>query len=130
MSIPPLRLACADDDEDIRAIVEVCLALDPSLHVETFDCGEALLARVARGGIDGVLLDVQMPGLGGLETCRQLKADPVTAVLPVVFLTGEQRARDRAAMQAAGGVVCLAKPFDPLTLATDVRTAVEEARSA
>ena len=63
---------------------------------------------------DLVLLDIQMPGMNGYEVCRQLKADPTTAAIPVIFLTGES---DVAAnIDAAGGDGYAAKPIDPEVL--------------
>ena len=63
---------------------------------------------------DLVLLDIQMPGMDGYEVCRQLKADPATAAIPVVFLTGESGVD--AEVAAAGGCGYTTKPVDPATL--------------
>jgi CheY-like chemotaxis protein len=119
-----MRLLCADDEEDIRTILELALGLDPELEVELVDSGAAALARAAAGGYDAIVLDGMMPDLDGYETCRQLKANPATAGIPVVFLTAKtQRAEvDRAL--ALGAVACLMKPFDPMTLARELRTAL------
>ena len=63
---------------------------------------------------DLVLLDIQMPGMNGYEVCRQLKADPATAAIPVIFLTGES---DVAAnVNEVGGDGYAAKPIDPEAL--------------
>ncbi|HET8770571.1 MAG TPA: response regulator [Gemmatimonadaceae bacterium] len=115
-----MRLLCADDEPDIRTILEMALGLDPRLEVEVFDSGEALIARARAGGADAVLLDAMMPGVDGYETCRRLKADPATSPLPVVFLTARAQGGERDAALSAGAVACLTKPFDPLTLADDL----------
>ena len=119
-----MRLLCADDEEDIRTILQLALSLDPELEVELVDSGEAALSRARAGGFDAILLDGMMPGLDGYETCRRLKADPATATVPVVFLTAKtQRAEVEQAL-TIGAVACLVKPFDPMTLAADLRAAL------
>ncbi len=120
----PLRLLCADDEEDIRTILELSLSLDPSLTAEFVDSGAALLARAGREPFDAFLLDGMMPGLDGYETCRRLKADPATAHLPVVFLTAKTQRDERERAVALGAAACLTKPFDPMTIATEVRAAL------
>jgi len=62
-----------------------------------------------------------MPGLDGFELCRRLKSNPATAAVPVVFLTAKTRRDDVAKAIALGAVACLNKPFDPLTLAAELR---------
>src|SRR4051812_13422449 len=108
-----MRLLCADDEEDIRTILQLALSLDAEIDVELVDSGEAALARAHATAFDAILLDGMMPGLDGYETCRRLKADPVTAQIPVVFLTAKtQRAEVEQAL-TIGAVACLMKPFDP-----------------
>jgi two-component system OmpR family response regulator len=115
-----MRLLCADDEPDIRTILELALSLEPSITAEFFSSGPELLARAMRGNADAVLLDAMMPEVDGYETCRRLKADPVTAHLPVVFLTARaQRGEQDDAIQV-GAVACLTKPFDPLTIAGEL----------
>jgi CheY-like chemotaxis protein len=120
----PMRLLCADDEEDIRTILELALGLDPELEVELVDSGTAALARAAAGGYDAIVLDAMMPGLDGYETCRRLKAEPATASIPVVFLTAKTQRGEVERALALGAVACLMKPFDPMTLARELRTAL------
>ena len=70
-----------------------------------------------------------MPGLDGYETCRRLKDDPRTASVPVVFLTAKSQAAETRRALDAGALACLTKPFDPLTVATDLRAAFDSGRS-
>jgi signal transduction histidine kinase len=70
------------------------------------------LERAAFVRPDLILLDVQMPGLDGLETCRRLKADPVTREIPVIFMTVATATRHKVAGFAAGGVDYVTKPID------------------
>ena len=116
-----MRLLCADDDADIRAILALALAVDPAFDARLFDSGAALVAAARAGGADAILLDAMMPGQDGFETCRQLKADPSTAAIPVLFLTATSQRTERELAMTLGAVACLAKPFDPMTLAAQVR---------
>jgi CheY-like chemotaxis protein len=119
-----MRLLCADDEEDIRTILQLALSLDPELEIELVDSGEAALARARSSRFDAIILDGMMPGLDGYETCRRLKADPATTNVPVVFLTARtQRAEIEQAL-TIGAVACLMKPFDPMTLAAELRAAL------
>ena len=119
-----MRLLCADDEEDIRTILQLALSLDPELEVELVDSGEAALSRARVGRFDAILLDGMMPGLDGYETCRRLKSDPATAGVPVVFLTAKTQRSEVEQALTIGAVACLVKPFDPMTLAADLRAAL------
>lgn len=116
-----MRLLCVDDEEDIRTILELALSLDPAFEVEIVSSGAELLTRAQAGGYDAFLLDGMMPVMDGYETCRRLKRDPVTAAVPVVFLTAKTQRDEIARALQLGAVACLTKPFDPLTLASELR---------
>ena len=119
-----MRILCADDESDIRTILELALGLDPELECEFFDNGPALIARARAGGADAILLDAMMPEVDGYETCRRLKADPTTAAIPVVFLTARVQRGERDEALELGAVACLSKPFDPMTIASELRAAL------
>jgi CheY-like chemotaxis protein len=119
-----MRLLCADDEEDIRTILQLALSLDPELEIELVESGEAALARARVEKFDAILLDGMMPGLDGYETCRRLKADPSTATVPVVFLTAKTQRTEVERALTIGAVACLMKPFDPMTLAAELRAAL------
>ena len=119
-----MRLLCVDDEADIRTILELALGLDPAIEAEIVASGDDLLARAGTGGYDAFVLDGMMPGLDGYETCRRLKADQATAGVPVVFLTAKTQRDELARAMAIGAAACLNKPFDPLTLARELRAAL------
>ncbi len=121
-----MRLLCADDEDDIRLILELALSLDPDFTVEIVPSGTALLERARTGTFDGILIDAMMPDLDGYETCRRLKADPRTASIPVIFLTAKTREEDKQRALNAGAIAAFEKPFDPLTLAADVRATLQQ----
>ncbi|MEK0430427.1 MAG: hypothetical protein RL139_231 [Gemmatimonadota bacterium] len=119
-----MRLLCADDDPDIRAILALALGVDPGITATVLGSGGELVEAARAHGADAILLDAMMPDQDGFETCRQLKADPATAHIPVLFLTATSQATERERALALGARACLAKPFDPMTLAATVRAAL------
>ena len=120
-----MKLLCADDEPDLRTILELALSIDPGLEVEIVSSGAELLHRASQVRYDAFVLDGMMPGLDGYETCRRLKDDPATAAIPVVFLTAKTQQDEMRRAIALGATACLTKPFDPLTLATELRAALE-----
>src|SRR6218665_1904839 len=75
--------------------------------------GEGALQRAAQAVPDIVLLDAVMPGMDGFEVARRLKADPKTAAIPIVFMTGLNDTEHLVAALAAGGIGYVAKPLKP-----------------
>ena len=105
-----------DDDRFIRKLVTTTLedvaAFD--LH-EAADGLEALeVARDTEPAI--VFLDVDMPGLDGIDTCRRLRTDPALRETTIVMLTASQGERTERLAEAAGADLFLTKPFSPLEL--------------
>ena len=105
----------ADDEKNLRLLVSTTLA-DPSLRViEAKDGTEAL--RLARAEMpDLLIVDWMMPGMTGVEVARNLRADPLTAGIPIVLLTAKAQESDRAIGQSVGVHAYLVKPFSPRQL--------------
>jgi two-component system, OmpR family, response regulator len=120
-----MRVLCADDDPDIRSILALALGLDPGLEVEIVASGHEALERAGAAPFDAVVLDAMMPDLDGYETCRRLKANVATAEIPIVFLTAKTQRPETERALSLGAVACLTKPFDPMTLARELRDALE-----
>jgi diguanylate cyclase (GGDEF)-like protein len=87
--------------------------------------GEAALERAAAGGIDLVLLDVEMPGMDGYEVCRRLKADERSRDVPVIFVTALGEVDDETRGFECGGVDYITKPISPPVVRARVRTHVD-----
>ncbi len=126
----PMQILYVDDDDDIRAIVEMALGLDPSIRVRVASGGQAALALLARDGWrpDAILLDVMMPGMDGPTLMTHLRRQADLATTPILFMTARGRAADvtRYMEQGAAGVIL--KPFDPVTLAQQIRALVSAGR--
>jgi len=82
----------------------------------------ALQVAAATPDLDLILLDVMMPGMDGYETCRQLKANPATSDIPVIFLTAKNQIEDEAMGLSVGAVDYLGKPISPPILFARVST--------
>jgi putative two-component system response regulator len=87
--------------------------------------GEAALQAIELNLPDLVLLDIRMPGMDGYETCRRLKADPLTRDIPVIFISSLQETGDKVAAFAAGGVDYVTKPFQFEEVLARVRAHME-----
>lgn len=117
-----IRVLHVDDEPDVRLLVEASLGLDPGLVTQSCASGVEALAIAAHWRPDVILLDATMPDMDGPATLAQLKHDPQTAGIPVLFLTASCRASDVNAFKALGSVGVIAKPFDPRALAPSVRS--------
>ena len=106
------RVLVVDDEPVGLEIVGEILAR-AGLAVETAASGHEAIARVAREPFDLVVMDVQMPGLDGLDTTRSLRGLPHGARVPIVALTANAFAEDRERCLAAGMDDFLSKPVDP-----------------
>ncbi len=115
-----------DDEKHIRDVVQYALEKE-GFVVALAEDGAAALLRHASGGIDAVVLDVSMPGLDGLETCRRLRTRART---PLLFLSARGDEIDRVLGLELGGDDYLVKPFSPRELVARVRAVLRRAEGA
>lgn len=109
----------ADDDIDIRNLVSYKLT-HAGHEVIAVENGLAALKSVREHPVDLALLDVRMPGLSGLDVCRELRADTQTRALPVILLTARSQEADVETGFAAGADDYIVKPFSPRELISRV----------
>lgn len=108
-----------DDDEYNRLIIED--VLEEEYEVSCVTNGQECLDAVQIRKPNLILLDVWMPVLDGLETCRKLKADPNTKDICILFLSALAREEDKSAGLEAGGNGYITKPINPDKLLEEVK---------
>ncbi len=108
-SVSPIVLVVDDDATNVKVAIDALEA--HAYEVVVARTGDSALSRARFAHPDLILLDVQMPGLDGFETCRRLKAEPSTADVPVIFMTVRAETADKVAGFAAGGVDYVTKPL-------------------
>ena len=115
------KILIADDERDIRDLVAFALRF-AGHEVLTTSNGEEAVRAVLEEAPDLILLDVRMPRMTGYEACRQIKAQPGTQDIPIIFLSAKgQEAEVNAGLQL-GAVEYIVKPFSPDDLLTRVKT--------
>jgi two-component system, OmpR family, response regulator len=120
-----VKVLIVDDEPDIRRIARLSLTRLGSMEVIEAATGDEALSQARDERPDAILLDVMMPGRDGPSTLTALRADVATAAIPVVFLTAKAMVTEVERLRSLGAVGVLTKPFDPLTLAADLRAALE-----
>jgi len=112
--------------DDVRANLELLrrLLMADGFEVSVARDGDEALTVVAREHPDLILMDVMMPRRNGLETCRQLKADPSTRLTPVVLVTASHDSADKLRGIEAGADDFLTKPINAHELQARVRSLV------
>lgn len=106
------RVVYVEDNEDNVFMLQTRLELEGDYQVLVAVNGAAGLALVADARPDLVLMDLDLPDIDGREVTRRLKADPATAVIPVIALTAHAMAGDREMALAAGCDEFDTKPID------------------
>ncbi|MGH9777426.1 MAG: response regulator [Candidatus Acidiferrales bacterium] len=109
----------ADDDDSILRVVSMMLSTK-GIRVITADDGEQALERATKQLPDAILLDIRMPKLNGFEVFEKLRANPLTAHIPVAFFTADKDFTDFRKAQEMGSLIYISKPFKPNTLIDSV----------
>lgn len=104
-----------EDEEDIQQVVEYNL-LKAGYEVSCADSGEAALEMAMTDAPDMILLDLMLPGIDGLNVCRQLKNNRGTDTIPVVMLTAKGEESDLVRGLECGADDYIVKPFSPKVL--------------
>jgi CheY-like chemotaxis protein len=110
--------------DDVPANIDVLYQLlqTQGVNVLAATSGEQALAVIEANRPDLILLDIRMPGMDGVETCRRLKEMDGTADLPVIFLTAEDDREKIAEGYEAGGIDYVPKPVEKDALLQLVRS--------
>jgi putative two-component system response regulator len=115
----PLLLLVDDEPTNLQVLRHI---LQAHYRLQFARDGDKALQLARRELPDLILLDVMMPGMTGLQVCQQLKAQPDTARIPVIFVTALSDSSDEAQGFAAGAVDYITKPVSPPIVLARVRT--------
>lgn len=118
--VPPARVVVADDDEVLRELITATL-VGAGFEVATAVDGHTAIALIENRLPDLVVLDVMMPGLSGIQVCRQLRSNPRTQSLPIIMLTARIQAQHESEGLMSGADLYLSKPFSPRSLLANVQ---------
>jgi CheY-like chemotaxis protein len=121
-SNPPMpTLLIVDDNESVRESLKHVF-MRRGYAVVVAEGGEEGLALHAKGGVDAALVDINMPGLNGIDVCRLLhqQAENGAPKIPVWLMTGAIGANAEERGLAAGALAVLHKPFDILAFTRDL----------
>ena len=113
----------AEDDDNIREILR-CTLESYGYEVQGFESAVPMLEQMKERLPDLVLMDIMMPGMDGTEALRQMKQDPRTRDVPVIFLTAKSSEIDKVRGLDLGAEDYITKPFGLLELAARVRAAL------
>jgi len=116
----------ADDEKIVRDSVRLCLESEGYEIHEAENSAQAL-ARARELRPDLVILDLMMPDKWGYAVCEELKKDPATENIPVMFLTARKGAASQKIGELKGGDDYIVKPFAPEELREKVRSLLDRA---
>jgi DNA-binding response OmpR family regulator len=123
MAVPsPLpRILVVEDEQDIAELIKLTLERGGAMAVSLAPSGDTALKAIGQLEPDLVILDLNLPGLSGLEVCRLIRARPATAEIPVIMLTARTGEADRVTGLDLGADDYVTKPFSVRELAARVR---------
>jgi phosphate regulon transcriptional regulator PhoB len=120
------KVLVIDDEKDIVSLLRYHLEKSGFQCLESMD-GSAALRLVREHHPDLLILDLMLPGMDGLEICRQLRQDSTTARLPILMLTAKAEEVDRVVGLEVGADDYVVKPFSPRELVARVRAILRRA---
>jgi phosphate regulon transcriptional regulator PhoB len=124
----PTHVLVVEDESDIRDLIRFHLEAE-GFAVHEAATGEEALAQMGHPGPDLVILDLMLPGTDGMTVCRRLRADPMTAGVPVIMLTAKAAEVDRVLGLEMGADDYVTKPFSPRELMARVKAILRRAQA-
>lgn len=116
------QILIIDNEQYIQEVTQICLRTTAGWEVLTASSGIEGIAQAEASPPDAILLDVMMPEMDGLTTFGKLQENPATRDIPVILLTAKVQAADRRRYDELGVKGAIAKPFNPLQLASQIAT--------
>ena len=110
------------DDDQMNIMRAKMILSKGGYEILTAESGETALESVAKNCPDLILLDIEMPGMSGIETLKKLRATENGAALPVMFMTGTYEAEQEEQGKMLGVLDCVKKPFLPAVILEQVNS--------
>lgn len=120
------RVLVVDDDDAVRGVLQLILRRS-GYDASAASNGLEALAAMRAGGADLILLDVEMPGMNGLEFCEQLRAEPSWRKIPVIMMTGRPVQGVPEKVAQAGATEFVSKPFERAALLEKIKASLASA---
>ncbi len=120
------QILIIDDEDDIREVAALSLEATAGWDIVTACCGADGIRAAGdpKHRPHAILMDVMMPGMDGPTTFRNMQKIPEIAGIPVILLTAKVQGVDQRRFAGLGVAGVLFKPFDPLTLASQISDAL------
>jgi len=121
------KILYVEDDLDIQAVAQIAQEVVGGFTLKTCSSGAEAIAAIEQGFVpDLLLLDVMMPNMDGPTTLGELRKKQTTLSTPVIFMTAKVQSSEQDYYFTLGAIGVIAKPFDPMTLASQVRSLWEK----
>jgi CheY-like chemotaxis protein len=116
-----MKILVVDDDNDILTVAECALAIDGSVTAKCLSTGKNIIKEIESFNPDVVLLDVMMPELDGLAVLKIIRETESIKATPVILFTAKSVQNDAEFYKAKGAQGIIPKPFNPISLAAEVK---------
>jgi CheY-like chemotaxis protein len=114
------RILVIDNEQYIQEVTQICLRTTAGWEVLMASSGHEGITKAEAEQPDAILLDVMMPDMDGPTTFQKLQENQTTRSIPVILLTAKVQASDRRRYEELGVEGAIAKPFNPLELASQI----------
>jgi DNA-binding response OmpR family regulator len=116
----PIKVLLVDDDDMLRKMTEILLSKQ-GFEVLTAENGDKAIQQLKVMHPDVILMDVMMPDMDGFSVCREIKANPVTAGIPIVMLTALDNPENKVKGLEGGADDYISKPFEIAELTAKIK---------
>ena len=114
------KILYVEDEPDIQAVAKIALEAVGGFTLKTCSTGQEAIQHAVAFNPDLLLLDVMMPGMDGPSTLEKLREMPQLAQVPAIFVTAKVQPQEVQYLKALGAIDVIAKPFDPMSLSSQI----------
>ena len=115
------KILHVEDEPDIQEVAKLALESVGGFTVETCSSGQEALDKATDFAPDIIFLDVMMPDMDGPATLQELRKIQELADTPIIFMTAKAQTHEIEKFKELGAIDVITKPFDPMTLADQIR---------